>query len=120
MAARVKEKVVPVQAFVHSQFVRKDAKNGEVLKDESSDKMELVSVQKFVTEPAKVSVDYGLTLSLGNYETARVGVAVTVPCYFEELDHAYRWASKWVETRLNAEQESIRKMLRERTEDDFE
>ena len=41
---------------------------------------DVVAVHKFETEPATVSVDYALTMNLGNYESARISVSVTVPC----------------------------------------
>lgn len=71
-------------------------------------KNELLEVRRFLTEPAKVSVSKGLTLNLGNYESARVEVSVVIPCYREELDAAYSFADKWVETRLGAEVSSVR------------
>lgn len=71
-------------------------------------KNETLEVQQFVTEPAKVSVAMGLTLNLGNYETARIDVSMLVPCYREEADAAYKYAHGWVEGRLAAEVEDIR------------
>src|SRR4051812_42401043 len=65
-------------------------------------KNEVITVHRFLTEPAKVSVSKGLTLNLGNYESARIDVSVVVPCYREELDWAYKYADGWVESRLNA------------------
>jgi hypothetical protein len=117
MGTKAREKKVPTQAFVQSQFAKYDVENGETVEGKANGKTEVISVDKFVTEPAKVTVDYGLTMNLGNYETCRVGVAVTVPCYFEELDRAYKWATKWCENRVMAEQRSIRKSLQEDAED---
>ncbi len=118
MTVRTKEKVVPVQAFVHSQFLKLE-EGGEKAEGPPREKSEIIAVSKFVTEPARVQVDYGITINLGNFESARIGVAVSVPCYFEELDAAYKWAAKWAESRVLKEQEEIRKTLRDSTEDDF-
>ncbi len=71
-------------------------------------KNEPVTVQCFVTEPAKVSVGMGLTLNLGNYESARIDVSLVVPCYREESNDAYNYARKWVEDRLAVEVKDIR------------
>lgn len=71
-------------------------------------KNEVLEIQLFVTEPAKVSVGMGLTLNLGNYEAARIDVSLFVPCYREEADEAYKYAHGWVEGRLAAEVEDIR------------
>lgn len=43
-------------------------------------------LQIFATEPAFVRVQHGMTISLGNYEFVRVDVALTVPCYTEDID----------------------------------
>lgn len=69
---------------------------------------EVIEVHRFATEPAKVEVSLGLTLNLGNFESARLSVGVVVPCYKEEVDGAYEWAKKWVTDRTQKEVESIR------------
>jgi len=65
-------------------------------------------VHAFETEPARVSVDYSLTMNLGNYESARIGVSVQVPCYKEEMDDAFAFASAWVEQRIQEERDKIK------------
>lgn len=61
------------------------------------------SVHKFVTEPARVKRSYGLTVNLGNYESARVEVGVEVPCYKEEVSEADAFAAQFCEERLEEE-----------------
>ena len=53
-------------------------------KDESTPKN--IEVRKFEVEPAYVRVSAGMTKNMGNYESLRVDVALTVPCYTEEID----------------------------------
>jgi len=101
-----KEIKVPVQVLVSSQFLKNGKAQGLAAGTE-----ELIRVHKFVTEPAKVSVEYGMLINTGNYESARIGVQVTVPCYLEEIDTAYKWASKWAEERVNKEKDAIRKAV---------
>jgi hypothetical protein len=72
-----------------------------------SESEDVVAVHKFLTEPAKVSVDYALTINLGNFESAKIGVSVTVPCYVEEVDRAYEFAQAWAEERLTRERDMI-------------
>ena len=48
-----------------------------------------------------ISVEGGRTLNLGNYESARIGVTITVPCDPNSLGEAYDWASEWVSERIN-------------------
>jgi len=83
-------------AVVSNRFVRE------------GDSSEVVEVSKFETEPAKVTRGYGLTLNLGNYESARVDVSVTVPCYVEDIDKADKWAASWVQKRIEAEVSMIK------------
>ncbi len=71
-------------------------------------KNEPMSVRRFLVEPAKVSVGAGMTLNLGNYESARIEISLAVPCYREEADEAYRYAFAWVEKRLQTEVADIR------------
>lgn len=54
---------------------------------------ERIAVRKFVTEPAYVRVNHGLTQNMGNYESLRVDVAITLPCYAEEISKALTVAS---------------------------
>lgn len=105
-AATAKDNVeveTPVTAVVARQFfeAKEPVAPAEV-------KNETIEVHRFVTEAAKVSVSMGLTLNLGNFESARIDVSVVVPCYREEVDAAYKYAHSWVEKRLGAEVQSIR------------
>jgi hypothetical protein len=47
-----------------------------------------LSVRKFLVEPSYVRVGAGLTKNMGNYESLRVDVSITRPCYTEEEDDA--------------------------------
>ena len=50
------------------------------------DRVEKIEVRKFSVEPAFVRVCAGMTKNMGNYESLRVDVACTLPCYAEEVD----------------------------------
>jgi hypothetical protein len=91
------------QAVVSKQFVVSGSDSGP---EEISE--ETLAVHSFVTAPANVSVEMGMTLNLGNYESARVTVSVSVPCYKEEVDDAHAYARKWVESRVVKESKKIR------------
>jgi hypothetical protein len=83
-------------------------------KTEESQDVQQVQVHRFITEPATVAVSMGLTLNLGRYETARIDVGLKVPCYLEEVDAAYEYARKWVEEKVTAEAEDVRKFAKTR------
>jgi len=51
-----------------------------------------LEVREFESEVARVSANFGLTINLGNYESAKVGVTVELPCYPEEKDAALKEA----------------------------
>jgi len=70
---------------------------------------EKLGVHKFQTEPATVSLEYGLTLNMGNYESCRLTVGIRLPCYKEQVEEAYEAASSWVETKISEQVTEIRK-----------
>lgn len=51
--------------------------------------LEEQEVHVFETEPAMVRVNAGVTKNLGNYESLRVDVAISVPCYAEMVDDTF-------------------------------
>jgi hypothetical protein len=69
---------------------------------------ETIEVTKFETEPAIVHLGFGLTINLGNYESARLDVSISVPCYKEQADDAYAAAKVWVEERVQQEVAEIK------------
>lgn len=52
----------------------------------SQDERVPLEVEPFVTEPAYVRVSAGVTKNLGNYESFRCDVSITMPCYPEEVE----------------------------------
>ena len=100
--ATKKKTMAPTTATVHRTI--KD----RVLGEQSSQTDVTIEVNTFATDPARVQVGYGTTLNLGNFESARVDVLVSVPCYKEEIDDAFVAAKKWVEEKVAAEIHEIR------------
>lgn len=54
-----------------------------------SNRTEKLKVRKFLVEPAYVRVNAGMTKNMGNYESLRVDVSLTIPCYAEEIDKVF-------------------------------
>jgi hypothetical protein len=71
---------------------------GRVLAD--SEKEEVISVRKFETEPATVSVSVGVTRNMGNFESLRLNIGVTIPCYLEEITEVEKQATDWVDDKI--------------------
>lgn len=103
-------KILPIQAFTSRQFVRSGKDVG--LAKETD---ETIEVRQFVTEPARVSVEMGMTVNLGNYESARVTVMLTVPCHLEEHEEAYSYAKAWVNKRTLEEAQEARSFAQNRS-----
>lgn len=57
---------------------------------------------------ATVTRGYGLTLNLGNYESARFDVSLTMPCLPQDMDLCDEWCAAWVEKRVQAEVTQVR------------
>lgn len=107
-------KSLETQVKVSRQFVKSGRDVGlAVEQDESLD------IHAFATEPAKVTVEMGMTINLGNYESARVAVTLTVPCYLEEHETAYEYARKFVEKRVLQEAEEAKRFAQNRAKGSF-
>jgi hypothetical protein len=91
-----------IVAFIDNRFVFKK----DVQRESASE--EVVAIGEFQGPVARVRRGYGLTLNLSNYESARLDVAVEVPCYVEDVDAADEWARQWVEKRVVQEVENVR------------
>lgn len=88
--------------YVAKQFTS----SGETVSEE--DKEELLQVHRFVTEPAKVGVEFGTTINMGNFEFVKISVSITVPCYKEEEEAAWEFARKTVADRMFTEVGRVR------------
>lgn len=54
--------------------------------------------------PAYVKVGAGMTIPLGQYESLRIDVSVSLPCLPSEIDDAYVTASDYVAEKLGEEE----------------
>jgi len=48
-----------------------------------------------------ITVVGGRVINLGNYETARIGVSITVPCDPSTLNEAYSFGTEWVSSKID-------------------
>ena len=65
----------------------------------------IIAVKTFAVEPAHVRVNKGFTANMGDYESLRVDVSVTIPCYAEEIEEVVQEAADKVHVFLTAELE---------------
>ena len=97
-------KVTSREAYLEVTRVRLTA--GKV--DDEEAVTEKLEVKPFLTEVATVSVKAGATINLGNYESARVDVMLSIPCYIEEIDSVYEQAKDWVDTRVSKKYKELK------------
>ena len=85
----------------HVYYEDGEKKEDEVLKEDQ------IEVNRFETNVATVSIKKGITKNLGNYESVRVDVMVSVPCYVEEIDTIYDELDLVVDEQINQQLEAI-------------
>ena len=80
---------------------------GNVVEDVNTS--EQIQVGVFQQPTAQVSVERAMTIQPRQYESIKMGVFVSVPCYLEEIDLALDYAAKLSEERLIAEMDQIKR-----------
>ncbi len=103
--------LLATQAFVTRQFRVSGKDVGEA---EETD--EVIEIHQFATQPANVRVEMGMTINLGNYESAKISVCLSVPCYKEETDAAFEYAKKWVKAKTLEEAVEAKKFASTRND----
>lgn len=96
-------KVAESMITVRKQFRVKNEEAGEIKEEDT-----VLDVHKFVTEPAKVLFELGVTMNMGNYESAKITVGVSIPCYKEEMREAYAYARQIAESVIADEKGKIK------------
>ena len=103
---KIVKKTKPVTATVSSQM--KD--HGDIVAESTT--AEKVNVPAEITKAldpvaasgvayCEVEVDASYTHNLGNYKSAKMGVALRVPCKHVEVDGVYDWTKAWIEKRIS-------------------
>lgn len=73
--------------------------------------LDTIEIRKFVTEPAKVTYNYGISRSV-QFQSVNVGVSVTIPCYKEEIEDAIAEAKDFCAKRLKVETAKVDGVLK--------
>lgn len=87
---------------------REIRKSGKVV-DEKADEEE-IEITAFEGEVARVGLDAAMTINLGNYQSAKVGVFLSVPCYPEEVAEVFDVVKATVEKRMAEEVAEVQEM----------
>jgi len=95
--------------------VSKQYKNGSRVVEDDTES-EILAVHRFPegVNPAHVGFNASITVNLGNYESVKVGVLVSLPAYPEEIDDAFVAARNWVMPRLLKEKKMAEEKLKGR------
>lgn len=96
-------KVAESMVTVRKQFRVQGKPDGEITEEDT-----VMDVHKFVTEPAKITFELGVTMNMGDYESAKITVGVTIPCYKEEMREAYAYARQIAESVISDEKGKIK------------
>jgi hypothetical protein len=83
-------------------------KSGKSPERELKSESVMLATESISGPHAEVSFEAGVTLNLGYYEMARVGVSIRYPCAPAEVAQVYERAKAWVTERLQAEIQDIR------------
>ncbi len=87
--------------------VRKTRLNQETTEEE------YIAIRPFLTTPAQGELSAGRTINLGNYESAKVQVTITVPCYREEITSVLKVVEELCEAKLADKVDEIESALSE-------
>ena len=114
-----KVKKIPKKGVLQQSRSRLDTALGRM--DETSEGVseEIIDVVESSEAMASVGVEYALTMNLGNYENAKIGVSINIPCIPSKVDSTYEEASAWVESRITKERDKIWKAISESRERQF-
>lgn len=80
---------------------------------ESDEESEEIEVRTFESEPAIVSTKLGITKNLGDYNSLRVDVNLSLPCYPEEKEEAKEHCVSWAKRTLVETVSDIQKKLQD-------
>lgn len=98
----------PAKATVSEQTKNKGEAIAEQVKEEAVDLPDnLAAVQGSVGPWCEVGVDASYTHNLGNYQSARIGVSLKVPCLHPEVDDVFAFAKEWVDQRMQMMMEEL-------------
>lgn len=62
-----------------------------------------------------VGTSRGMTVNLGNYESARLDIWITLPTTQEDVDKNYEFCEHFAETKLKEEVAGLREYIKERS-----
>lgn len=99
----------PAKATVSEQTKNKGEVIAEDVKEETVEIPAEVSASTggSVGPWCEVGVDASYTHNLGNFQSAKIGVSIKVPCLHGEVDEVFGFAKEWVDQRMQTMMEEL-------------
>ena len=91
------EVALPIKATVQ---VEKKSKNVPWHLESEQDVTVNPGVLMKLLTHVRVGIEGSRTINLGDFNSARIGVTLSVPCSPEDLEPAYNWATEWVSDKI--------------------
>lgn len=82
--------------------IRTQTVKSRMILSEHQEEVEL-EAELFVTDPAYVRISHGVTKNIGEYESMRIDVSVSIPCYRELVDETAQQCGETVALYLERE-----------------
>lgn len=82
-------------------LLRRQIKSDGVWLDPVEEEDEIV-VRRYSGPVGKVGLEAGITVNLGNFESAKIQVSCEMPCYVEEMDEVSQFVADYVTHRIDA------------------
>ena len=79
-------------------------------KETTTTQTERIPVRPFIVPPETVGASYGITVNLGNFNSAKSSVWRTRPCYSAEVEECWKFISGWLGEKIGEEQEALKKL----------
>lgn len=103
-------KAVDIKETIETSVkTRMDSEHLEVKKEVNN-----LRTKVFTEDPVRLFVDYSRTVNMGNYESAKISVGLSIPLGREidnatkaEIDAAYKYASEYIENKMAIEVKGV-------------
>jgi hypothetical protein len=106
MPITLKKKGVAVTNIVHSHAGVPTSESQTQALVEVPDKL-AASVHMPAEQMCAVGFHASYTHNLGNFNSCKVGLTLTIPCPYGEIDGVYAFAEEWVDGRIGALKDEI-------------
>ncbi len=96
-------KITTKPAAAKATITKELKENGKTIAEEQTSESPPIAPgsQKTADTPwCQVGFEAGYTHNLGNFQSARIGVHLTIPCQHHEIDQVFEVAKKWVNDRM--------------------